>query len=244
MLNNGNKINCGFSDEIVSYIYDEIGVAERSIFETHLADCPVCTDEFAAISNARFSVFEWQREEFSPLLTPEIIIPYAAKQRVVAEDAQVGILAGLRGLFGVALWPAAAAASLLLCLGLGFIAMNYFGSERQIAANVNVPATVVPTQNVDIAPSNIENEVPSTLITKDNPGSAKEINNSEIRAVKTVGSRRPSRQTTAFVQRSVDIVPQRNMQNSKAPVLSSYEDNDDKSLRLSDLFEDEVGAKR
>ena len=54
MLNNGKKQECGFADDIVGYIYDEIGQAERRKFESHLVGCMACTDEFAGISNARF----------------------------------------------------------------------------------------------------------------------------------------------------------------------------------------------
>ena len=241
MLTNGHKKDCGFGDEIVSYIYGEIGVTERSVFETHLADCPLCTDEFAAISNARFSVFEWQREEFAHLLTPEIIIPYAAKKRTIEENAKVGYLPGLRAIFGL---PIAVAASLLLCLGLGFVAITYLGGDQHIASNVNVPQITVHEKNTNILDPLSDIQVPPTHVAIVKPASEKEINSSEIRTGKTIGNPRSNRQTTDFPQRSADNIPQRNLQNRKAPVLSNYEENDDKSLRLSDLFEDEVGAKR
>ena len=242
MLNNGNKINCGFASDMVAYLYDEPNVVERAVFETHLADCRMCTDEFAAISNARFSVFEWRREEFAHLSTPEIVIPYTRKEIAVEENAQVGFLAGLRGLFGISGWPVVVAASLLVCLGVGFIAMNYLSGDQQIAANVNVER--VHNQNVNILDSAIDIDVPLSQIARDNPAAGKNINSTGVHTVKAVGNHRPNRQLTAETQKAVDNVPQRNTQNRKAPVLSNFDDNDDKSLRLSDLFEDEVGAKR
>ena len=75
---NGKK-DCGFGDEIVSYIYDEMDAAGRRKFESHLASCTLCTDEFAGISDARLSIFEWNREDFAEMPTPEIVIPYAPK---------------------------------------------------------------------------------------------------------------------------------------------------------------------
>ncbi|MEO6655727.1 MAG: hypothetical protein ABIO36_06550 [Pyrinomonadaceae bacterium] len=244
MLSNGHKKDCEFADEIVSYIYCEVGVAERTVFETHLANCPVCTDEFAAISDARFSIFEWRKEEFDSLSTPQIVIPYAAKGRADEENVQMGLLAGLRGLFGAARLPVTVAALLLLCLGLGFVAMNYLGGDQQLAANVNVPPVAMHNQNTKFPESAIEFEIPTSKIVKDDPVAGKNPNDTGIYSVKTLGNHRPNRQLTASIQKTFNNAPQRNLQNRKAPVLSSYDDTEDKSLRLSDLFDDEVGAKR
>src|SRR5687768_3655002 len=127
MLRNTNNHRCGFADEIVSYIYDEIGATDRRRFESHLSECDGCTEEFAAVSNARFSVFEWHREEFAHLLTPEIVIPYAAKQTTVAESSSKGALAGFRGFLTLLGRPMAVAATLAVCIGLGFLTMTYIG---------------------------------------------------------------------------------------------------------------------
>jgi len=91
MSNNGNKQSCTHFAEIVSYIYDELTVDQRVGFESHLSDCEICRDEFAGISNARFAVYEWQREEFAPLASPTILIPYEAA------TVGRGIVATIRG---------------------------------------------------------------------------------------------------------------------------------------------------
>ena len=104
MLNNENEKSCGFADEIVTYIYGEISETERSKFEMHLVDCMSCTDEFAGISNARFAIFEWQKEEFAHLSTPEIVIPYTAKPKPAEA---IGFFAGLRGLLTLSGWSSA-----------------------------------------------------------------------------------------------------------------------------------------
>jgi hypothetical protein len=220
MLNNGNTSNCGFADEIVSYIYDEIGATDRTNFERHLADCAVCTDEFAAISNARFSVFEWRREEFAHLSTPKIVIPFGEKQYSIVENGSVGLMAGLRGLLSISSWPVAVAAVLLVCLGFGFLAMTYIGrGDQETAANINVPP-VLPLDN----PNKVTIGDPDVAKT-----SVGNRTGQGVRPVKAVEYRRarPNRQTTS--------------NNVKAPVLNSYDDNDDKSLRLADLF-DEIGG--
>ena len=138
MLSNGNHNSCEFFAAIVSYLYNETGEAERVRFESHLANCDACTDEFATISNARFSVFEWQREEFSNLPTPEIVIPYAAKRPVPAKVETVGFLSGLGKMISFGSWATAmpSFAAILVCLGLTVAAFLYFGSRNdQIAGN-------------------------------------------------------------------------------------------------------------
>src|SRR5437773_5599682 len=109
MLNNNNHDqSCEFFTEIVSYLYNETGDAERRKFESHLSHCGVCTDEFAAISNARFSIFEWQREEFAKLPTPEFHISYAAvKPAAMADVEYKGFFSGLRKAFSLGSWESA-----------------------------------------------------------------------------------------------------------------------------------------
>src|SRR5881275_1304390 len=97
MLKNG-KNECPLNHEIVSYIYGELGGGIELEFETNLADCIACTDEFAAVSNARFSVYEWQKEEFAHLPTPAIVIPYAS---IGAEAGEaVSVIAAVRAWLG------------------------------------------------------------------------------------------------------------------------------------------------
>ena len=235
MLNNGNK-ECGFSDEIVAYIYDEIGQAERVKFESHLANCSVCTDEFAGISNARFSVFEWQKEDFSHVLTPQIVIPYAPRS---SDIKAVGFLSGLRDLLTLSDWsPAlAVAGAVVLCVGLGFIAMNYVGSNQQIASKFDVPPVTAPeTLANDESPSIIQPVAPkpvgavvSRMATND--GSTKEMH-----PIKTVEIPRQKLVKQMTANNAIDSVSV--PRTRKAPVLSNYEDTDDKSLRLADLFDD------
>lgn len=234
MLSNGNKQTCGFSDEIVSYIYDEIGRFDRKKFESHLADCAACTDEFRAISNARISVFEWKREEFTHLSTPEIVIPYPPTESTKAEERSVGFLAGLRGMFSG--WPVAVAATGLVCLGMGFLAMTYIGRGDQQIAEINpqsVPPVIAKDDPVKIESSDIDiresQNMPSVGVTT--------IVNNKTRPAKAAEYKRPKpgRQMTADTQQSVN--------NVKAPVLISYDEADDRSLRLTDLFDD-GGSKR
>jgi len=244
MLNNGNKREeCGFADDIVAYIYDEIGHGERGKFESHLAGCAACTDEFAGISNARFAMFEWQKEEFGHLSTPEIVIPYTSK----AKNAEaVGLFAGLRDLLTLSGWTSAimVAGAVIICIGLGFVAVNYVGNGSQTAENkkaiVSDPSvSPILAQNQQSAPavpsvppskeSNLSG-TPITASTKATPGR-------EIRPVRASLSNqriRFGKSLTASTRVAPPPIKQR-----KAPALTAFEDEDDKSLRLADLFDED-----
>ena len=240
MLNNGNKKECGFSDEIVAYIYDEIGENERRKFESHLAGCTVCTDEFAGISNARFSVFEWRREEFAHLPTPEIVIPYAVKKR---EAATMGFFAGLRDLLTLSGFSSAAlvAGAVVICIGLGYVAMNYVGSTQQVAESkkpvgsepVVAPVVSPNQQNVAVAPAPQKQLTPITASAKPSP--SREIR--PIRASLNNHRIRYNKNLTASTQVQQPVT----LQKRKLPALTAFDDEDDKSLRLADLF-DEGGS--
>lgn len=225
MLSNGNKNYCGFADEIVSYIYDEANATERGRFEKHLADCAACTDEFASVSAARYSIFEWRQEEFDHLVTPEIFIP--STSRAEAAERTPGLLAGLSGLFSGVRGPITAFATIAIILGMGFILMNYLDTgAEEIAANVTKPAIVVPespakpeppTQAV-VSPEPVNADKPSVKAVEDKPARQQKRVQPVRERVPQVAVRRETATPT-----------------TKAPVLTDFEESEDRSLRLSDL---------
>lgn len=227
MINNG-KTNCPFEDEIVSYIYDEMFGAERLKFETHLAGCSICTDEFAAISDARFSMFEWQKEEFSNLPTPEIVIPYERKRNFVEETEPIGLFAGLRGWISILKLPVAAAAGLTLVLGLIFIISRSNLPEQPIAANVSSRPADLPAVP-SIQPVIQASDAPKATVARPE--------NRDIRPVKVVVRRQGVNEKQIYARNQPNQKPHPAV--STAPVLSTaYEADDDNSLRLADLFAD------
>ena len=237
---NGSNNTCPFTDEIVSYMYDELHGAERTKFETHLADCMACTDDFAAVANARFSVFEWRKEEFAHLPTPEIVIPYALKKAVIEENVAIGFLAGLRGWLSLVNFPITVAAVLVITVGLGFLATTYLGGDQQTVADANVPA-IATQDNKAIVGSN---DIPVPDITKKTMIGVTTVSKDittirEIRPVKAVAIR-PTRLERQMTANSIPVQDSA-LKMRKAPVLSNYDDNDDRSLRLTDLFDEDGG---
>jgi hypothetical protein len=232
MLKNAKK-ECPFTHEIVSYIYGELGGGSELEFETHLADCVICTDEFAAVSNARFSVYEWQKEEFAHLPTPEIVIPYVSTGAGASEG--VGLIAAVRAwLAGVGV-PVAVAAGVVVCIAIALLAVNLTGRRDQpVASNIDSPAVAQRTEPPVVEPGTNDPTVKKDIVRTPQP----------IKAAVNQPRRAVRRSPPDVNQPANDLavkMPTQAPQVRKAPVLSTYEDNDDSSLRLADLF-DEVGG--
>lgn len=212
-------------------MYGEIDGVEGDYFETHLADCTTCTDDFAAISNARFSVFEWRKEEFDLIATPNIVIPELAKSKVVA-DNEVGWFGALTGLLAFARSPLPAAAVLLGCLGVGFIALSYFRNIDSLV-KVEVPAVKndAPVNTTRTSDSVIETKVPDDepiepIRTSARSGKQAELYKAPVKAKRAVNN-------------EVKRMPK--TQTAQKPALNDFKEEADESLRLADLF-DEVGG--
>ena len=244
MVNNGNNKNCGFDDAMISYIYDEITTAERRTFETHLVNCSACTEEFAEISGARFSVFEWQKEAFAELPTPEIVIPYAKPRSVETQEA--GFFAGLRGLFGGFGMPVAVGAAVLICLGIGFAALTLMRGDDQIAANVVVEQPKLPQNNAAEKP--LVNKEPTSVGTgetvKANDNEETTPSLREVKPVKAVAESKRPRPVKQFTAEASGRISRPQPPTRKAPALSNFDEASDRSFRLTDLFDDEIGSIR
>jgi len=256
MSNNDNHISCSFAGELVSYLYDEMTTSDRNKFDLHLTECSDCIEEFAGLSLARLGVYEWHRDEFKRLETPVINIPYvdAKPQTAKTYTDDISWLDTLRGVFStVPRWATAGGAFAILAVGLGIalLASGFIGVfDNELAADTRgVP--VLSNDNTAVSELSIikaKPEVPTAkpLTPRDvipfpamgleetarNPVAVKaawKVRNSKPektidRNIKTdVGSR----------EKNVVSTSQRN-----APRLNNFEDEEDNSLRLADLFAD------
>lgn len=231
MENKNLTATCEFESEIVPYLYNELAIVEREKFEVHLADCMACTDEFAATSNARYSVFEWRKEEFDALPTPKIVIPELAKAKA-ATATEFGWFAGLATVFSFARSPLTVVAALLICLGAGFVAITLLrtGDDQIVVANVDAPKNT----KSEIATKNTDSD--ELTAPTDDPEREK------VRIEQTTPNRGKTTQTYRVVPANVKSKPvnRRNVVAQK-PVLNDLNEEADESLRLADLF-DEVGG--
>jgi hypothetical protein len=224
-MNDSNISKCKFSTALVPYLYGELPGSDVGAFESHLLDCVECTDEFAALSSARYEVYDWKKIEFDPLATPAIRIPYD-------EVVSVSWIDRLRIAFanGFAI-PAVGFAGLVIALGLAGVFVWSGGDSGYVAkgnTNETVPGPVVATTVTAPAPEvaqDVKNESEPPTAVKGATSSNE--NRRELRPVKikNVPVRAPkANPTSAQVQ--------------NAPRLNDFSDDEDNSLRLAELFED------
>jgi hypothetical protein len=231
-MNKSSIKSCGRADDIVAYMYGELGSDERGRFEKHLADCMSCIDEFAAVSDARFSVYEWNKEEFVPLATPVFSIPYTPRPA-----PSIGFFAAIGEMIRGAGWPVPVAASLVLCAGLVFAAMIFTGTGSDQIARVEVEdKSQTADPSVAELPEIVEPVIENTKIPAASSGPAI----TQARRIQPQSVDRNMKQTSRKSDEPrirTELLPV----VGKAPVLSGFEENDDRSLRLSDLL-DEIGG--
>jgi len=234
MLHN-DKNACEFSSEIVEYIYGELAPANRERFETHLADCTACIDEFAAVSNSRYSVYEWRKIEFEPLETPVFEIPFAERPWELV-SSRPGWIEALASIFAVARTPMFAAGAAVVLIALGFGAYSFLRtSNSPLVADVpQVSPPAAPPQVVN-APVPSQPEPVKTLTTK-KPGPE------PVKGAQPVRKAPVSRPQYAVERiRKTDKVPSPSRLAKKAPSLGDPSDEDEDTLRLADLLA-EIGG--
>jgi anti-sigma factor RsiW len=98
-------------EQLVTYVYEELGGSERAEFEHHLSECAECREELAELRGARYQLASWAPPQ------PEFnfhIVRGAA--------APVMPLAPRRRLAFVPQWALSAAAALLLIAGAAAVA--------------------------------------------------------------------------------------------------------------------------
>lgn len=240
MLTNGEeKSLCGHRDELVSYLYAEMAEDQRERLEAHLLDCTACTDEFAGLSEARFSVFEWQKEEFAPLATPEFTIPYEKVAVAARADAATAGRFGLRSLITFS-WPAFAMASIAL-VAVGSVAVWLVGSRggavEKVATNTAVEKHA-PEKPAAAAPVVREEPKSEVAVTETPAGPARSREIVPVKASATPRRPRPVPHKLDVPDIKADeAVVSPGKEPLRAPSLSAQVDDEDKSLRLTDLFD-------
>ncbi len=215
---------CSSSADLVAYLYDELNPVERSLCETHLADCDTCTDEFAELSFARLDVYEWHRDEFTVMETPRFVIPYA--------EAKASWMDSVRAFFALhgRLAVGGAFALVAVVFGAVFIAsMNRNVDVASLPKTENIAANKVKPVNPPVVPTPANDKVTSDP--------TKSEGDPSVIKVSTAGKNPVP--TKAVIRRPVKT-PQRSINQpvKNAPRLNDFEDEDDNTLRLGDLLAD------
>lgn len=127
--------SCGFGEDLVAYLYDEIGENEKTKFERHLSSCQNCEKELSSFGFVRTSINDWKAKDFVNASLPKIEIEYGEieppVQTVTTEKS--GWFDSLIGIFsGLPTWANASAgfAVLAICAVIAVIAYNNSGIEE------------------------------------------------------------------------------------------------------------------
>ena len=225
-MNDVNLKGCRFQTEIVPYLYGELPASSSSAFESHLLECGECTDEFAAVSNARYEVYDWKKLAFDQLETPVFSVPY--KEHVAAASW----LATLRAAFsrpwaipGVAF---AGVAVVTVLAGAFFVSSDTGPYMAQ--SNSNTPKHDIKTVETDSGESVAEpNPIEDSELPPRRPVRAPDT----IKTVHKRTARNPRPAPATATEVRATPLPNRN-----APRLNEFNDDEDTSLRLAQLFED------
>ncbi len=212
---------CNASDQFVDYMYGEMPEDRQIVFEDHLASCQACTDEFAEVANLRFSVYEWRKVEFDPLETPVFAIPSATPSlgTLIANWARSWASAP-------GYWNAATgfAAILLLVLAGGYFLIYNNGEQLAVSEPSSEPQ--LTRENATAEPAK-----PSVTAVTDRFEGAPVTSTAEM-PVRPVA--KPPR--GANIRQSRGAAVSINFQ--APPRLNEFEEIQDESLRLSDMFDD------
>ena len=205
-------------------MYGELPVTAAESFEGHLASCSDCADEFAGIALARYSVYEWNREEFEHLATPVISIDYTpSRGRFAAWKEFFGPVPGFA-------YGAVGVLSLAAFFGIAFFSTSdtaadfFVSTDGTGASQAHVAAVETLPEAADLtAAVPGPEEDAATADTRIEPETATPVR---------VRYSTPKRATTTS-RRSV--VPSADVIEAQAPRLNEFEDDALDGLRLADL---------
>ncbi len=254
--NSPQNFDCEFAPEVVDFLYGEMNGDRKNSFGLHLSECSNCAAEVEDFSGLRFSIQDWKIAEFDKIPTPEISIPYEiAAITDLKPEKSVSWFDVLKNYLTISPVMSGTAAVLVLAFlfGFGFFALK--DNEKTLTAETNVKPkskdkNEVVTQKTDeteIAetipkPENFENGKQSDInetkekkhrVEKTAPSYAnsKNISKPKIQSVKT-SERNPVPNVSLIATKNTKTVT-----NKNKPRLNELpEENEDNSLRLTDLF--------
>lgn len=266
-INNHNS-SCAFAEQTISYLYGEIPAQEKTGIEAHLNSCATCAEEFAGFKSVRSSVIEWRNEEFALLELPAIEIPYDKTPELFqprSDSKLSGVwLNRIRGIFSVspAFGFSAALAVIAVCLGIVFF-VNKPSKNDDFAVSQKDVAVQANSDNArnKVFQDDSKNEILPTAGNEQAKSPAAGVQIRERKAISALNAsgknlvvkvsdvsktsvKIANREANSTKMKNSDVENKRLIfaQNGKLPRLNNVEEEEDKSLRLAELLNDD-GAK-
>lgn len=107
---------CGRADDLIAFLYHELGERDARNFERHLHECASCESEVASFGQIRESIISWRDASLSPTASERQLAPNAFEP---STPVRPSALAAIREFFSLSpFWMkgVAAFASLLFCV--------------------------------------------------------------------------------------------------------------------------------
>lgn len=220
MFDDGTKNDCEHSVEVVNYLYGEFDARQKVLFERHLAECSLCTDDVKVFGDLR-TVFGELRGELNHTVPPIRIEIDGHRNNRGLLASLVELLTGSRTLIG-----GGVVAALLLTAGVIFMS-----DGEPTYRNLEIATNSVKTPKAVSSPLEAE-------ATRNLPGSdVAERRGSDAREHAEPAGRASGAATEIRRQQESTNRRKQTRVEGKAPTLSTFEDDEeDNSLRLSDLF--------
>ena len=127
-----DKFECGDHAGLVTYLYDEAAPGERAAIEAHLAICPACAAEVAALSSTRTQMAAWT--------PPEADLSF----RIISEPPRAATVLRPARWWQQPLpaWAQVAAAAAIFAVGVGLgVTMNGETASTPAPAVAQAPAS-------------------------------------------------------------------------------------------------------
>lgn len=237
------KVNdCGFADDLLSYLYEEMSRSEASKFENHLPQCENCTFELSDFSIARSGIRDWKSDTFDRLQTPAVVIGYRASEKIIASEPKPSRswFAGLVEMFSFqSAIGVSAVAVLMVAAVAGFILLKSnatAGIDNTEVAAIETDSTPLPDSNKSTAATSSSRTPTEASELKKNDGPV-DNQGATVKATKVSGTNSPRPK----VVKSEPVRSQRQQKPKAMPRLVEDDEEED-TLRLSDLLE-EIGTR-
>ena len=133
-----DTFQCGDTTALVGFLYDECEPAERRAIDAHVAVCPACAAELAALGSTRLQIAAWT--------PPEATLGF----RIVSEAPPSNVLRPARWWQqSLPAWAQAAAATLIFAAGLWLgIARGSAPVDDGVATVASAPAAATTSTSV------------------------------------------------------------------------------------------------
>jgi hypothetical protein len=246
---NKNNSQCGFSEQIVSFLYDEMKSSDKHNFEQHLLNCQFCGEEMVSFSSVRSSMQEWRTMDFEKLSLPVFHISKAEK---VASDS-TSWLERIAAYFTIqnAGLSAAAMMTIIVLTVVFWFSFNKTNNNHIAAISDNTKNLVANTSTdkaVDNKVEIIDNKQKTLTSAESSALSMKSLRTFEksvSKAEKASNSSKKSNVSPNFERKSVLVNSPRinpetvakTVNKKKFPSITVVEEKDT-SLRLADIFEE------